>query len=73
MAGLLPAPAAERGRLLMQRDINALIAFIESRHDTPHEWGRDKNDCVGFVLDAVKAQTGERREADWLDVASFSG
>jgi hypothetical protein len=37
--GSSPAPAAHRGRLLMQRDIAALIAFIDSRHATPHAMG----------------------------------
>jgi hypothetical protein len=56
----------------MQRDINALIAFIESRHDTPHEWGRDKNDCVAFALAAAKAQTGKGRgsKVRWSSRAS---
>lgn len=43
----------------MSRDIEALIAFIDSRQNTPHEWGSDKNDCVSFCLGAIEAQTGE--------------
>lgn len=43
------------------RDIAALTAFIDSRQNTPHEWGRDKNDCVAFVLAASKVQTGRGR------------
>lgn len=44
-----------------ERDIEALLAFIESRHYAPHAWGRDANDCAGFALAAVEAQTGEKR------------
>lgn len=46
------------------RDIEALIAFIESRQNVPYEWGRKKNDCVSFVLDAVKAQNGRGRASE---------
>lgn len=42
------------------RDISALIAFIDSRQKVPHKWGRDNNDCVGFCLAAIEAQTGQR-------------
>lgn len=42
----------------MKRDLSALIAFIDSRQDVPHDWGRDKNDCVSFCLGAIEAQTG---------------
>lgn len=51
------------------RDIAALTAFIDSRQNTPHEIGRNRNDCVGFVLEAVKAQTGKGRATDvrWSD------
>lgn len=44
-----------------ERDIEALLAFIESRHFVPHAWGRDANDCAGFALAAAEAQTGEKR------------
>lgn len=44
-----------------RRDVSALIAFIDSRHSTPYEWGRTKNDCVSFVLGAVHALTGHDR------------
>lgn len=56
----------------MERDIKALIAFIDSRQNTPHEWGRDKNDCVSFPLQAVKAQTGKNRATalKWTDEKS---
>lgn len=56
----------------MNRDIAALLSFIESRHATPHEWGRHKNDCVSFVLDAVKAETGHSRASKltWHDEKS---
>jgi hypothetical protein len=42
----------------VKRDAAALIAFIDSRQNTPHHWGRYENDCVAFVLKAVKALTG---------------
>jgi hypothetical protein len=42
----------------MARDILALIAFVDSRQRTPHAIGREANDCVGFCLAAVEAQTG---------------
>lgn len=56
----------------MMRDVLALHAFIDSRASTPHEWGRAKNDCVSFVLDAVKAQTGHSRatKLKWHDEKS---
>lgn len=56
----------------MTRDIKALLAFIDSKQDTPHEWGRDKNDCVSFPLQAVKAQTGKNRATalKWTDEKS---
>jgi hypothetical protein len=40
------------------RDFEALHTFIGERHARPHEWGREANDCVGFVLGAVEAMTG---------------
>jgi hypothetical protein len=51
----------------MKRDIAALLAFIDARQNTPYEWGRDKNDCVGFALGAVEAMTGKRpaRSLKW--------
>lgn len=56
----------------MDRDIKALIAFIDSRQNTPHEWGRKKNDCVSFPLQAVKVQTGKNRATalKWNDEKS---
>lgn len=42
------------------RDLAALHAFIDERHALPHAWGRYANDCVGFVLGAVQAQTGKK-------------
>lgn len=42
----------------MTRDLAALIAFLDSRHAVPHAWGRRANDCAGFALAAVEAQTG---------------
>lgn len=44
----------------MKRDIEALIAFIGSRQNVPHEIGRENNDCVGYVLAAAEAQTGQK-------------
>lgn len=44
--------------MTLARDIEALIAFVDSRHATPHAWGRRANDCVAFALGAVEAQTG---------------
>lgn len=43
---------------MADRDLEALHAFIDERQATPHAWGREANDCVGFVLGAVQAQTG---------------
>jgi hypothetical protein len=56
----------------MTRDVRALLAFINSRQNTPHEWGRDANDCVSFVLGAAKAQTGHDRATSvkWHDEKS---
>jgi hypothetical protein len=38
----------------------------------PHAWGRNANDCVGYSLDAVEAQTGIRvaPELNWTSRAS---
>lgn len=44
----------------MARDVQALIAFVDSRQNVPHEWGSDANDCVSFCLGAIEAQTGKR-------------
>ena len=57
----------------MARDYRALIRFIESRHSTPHSWGRrNGNDCAGFALAAVEEQTGTEVAADldWTDESS---
>lgn len=56
----------------MQRNVKALIEFVDSRQNRPHEWGRKKNDCVSFVLGAVKAQTGHDRATafKWTDEKS---
>ena len=40
------------------RDHEALHAFIDARQAQPYAWGREANDCVGYVLGAVEAQTG---------------
>lgn len=45
----------------MERDVEALLAFIDRRQLQPHAWGRSENDCVGYALDASEAQTGKRR------------
>jgi hypothetical protein len=42
------------------RDVAALVAFIDSRQRRPHAWGRFANDCLGYALGAVEAQTGIR-------------
>jgi hypothetical protein len=56
----------------LTRDIPALIAFVESRHAIPHAWGRENNDCAGYALAAVEAETGVRvaRALKWRDRAS---
>jgi hypothetical protein len=43
---------------MIARDVDALIAFLDSRHRRRHRYGRRANDCVGFALAAVEAQTG---------------
>jgi hypothetical protein len=43
----------------MKRDVAALIAFIDSRRDSPHKWGSRSNDCASFANGAVKAATGK--------------
>lgn len=57
---------------MIPRDIEALIAFVDSRQDVPHKWGRAANDCVGYALDAIEAQTGVRiaPELNWTSQAS---
>lgn len=40
------------------RDLEGLHAFIDGRQMVPYAWGREANDCVGYVLEAVAAQTG---------------
>ncbi|MEM6907361.1 MAG: hypothetical protein AAF494_01675 [Pseudomonadota bacterium] len=45
------------------RDIPALLEYIASRRDEPHNWQRP-NDCVSFSLLCVKAQTGRDLLAD---------
>lgn len=56
----------------LQRDVVALIAFIESRHAIPHAIGRAENDCVGYCLAAVEAQTGRKVAAklNWSSPAA---
>ncbi|HVM38287.1 MAG TPA: hypothetical protein VM265_07870 [Sphingomicrobium sp.] len=41
-----------------ERDIAALLEILEQRLATPHRIGRRQNDCIAFMLAAVKAQTG---------------
>ena len=43
---------------MADRDLAALHAFIDSRQAMPYAWGREANDCVGFVVGAIEAQTG---------------
>ncbi len=54
------------------RDVAALIAFIDSRQNVPHDWGRKANDCMSFVAGAVKAQTGKdpARGLQWTNEKS---
>jgi hypothetical protein len=54
MAG---GPIQSKGAPLA-RDILALIAFIDSRQKVAHAIGREANDCIGYSLGAVEAQTG---------------
>lgn len=56
----------------MKRDINALIRLLAERSNAPHEYGRDKNDCLSLVAAAVKAQTGKdpARGLKWKSHAS---
>lgn len=56
----------------MLRDLEALHLFIDARQAEPHAFGRSANDCVGFVLGAVQAQTGEEiaPELVWKDRTS---
>jgi hypothetical protein len=58
-----------RGVSARARDYAALVAFIDSRQNVPHAWGRRANDCAGYALDAVAAQVGFDRAADldWSD------
>jgi hypothetical protein len=49
---------------LAVRDFAALVAFIDSRQNMPHAWGRRANDCASYALDAVAAQAGFDRAAD---------
>lgn len=42
----------------MDRDIEALLRFLEQRSAMPFKWGRRRNDCVSFAAAAVRAQTG---------------
>lgn len=42
----------------IERDIEALLRFIEARAIMPHAWGRRGNDCVSFVVSAVQVETG---------------
>jgi len=55
-----------------RRDLVALHRFIDERQNRPHEWGREANDCVGFVLGAVEAMTGVKvaPKTQWTDRAS---
>lgn len=56
----------------MKRNLAALIAFIDSRRLMPYRWGRKHNDCVSFVLQAAKVQTGHDRatRVRWHDEKS---
>lgn len=56
----------------VERDLDALLEFIDSRQNVPHEWGRTKNDCVSYAFAAAKAQTGHDRATSvkWSDEKS---
>ena len=43
---------------MFDRDLKALFRFIGEREAMPHAWGRRANDCGGYALGAVEAQTG---------------
>ncbi|WP_230630707.1 DUF6950 family protein [Sphingomonas sp. Leaf37] len=43
----------------MARDIDAFAGFIAGRSAMPFAWGRKANDCVGFILAGIMAQTGQ--------------
>jgi hypothetical protein len=40
------------------RDVEALIAFLDSRLTMPYAWGSEANDCISFGDGAIVAQTG---------------
>lgn len=42
----------------MARDVEALAGFLAGRGRLPFAWGREENDCVGFVLAGILAMTG---------------
>jgi hypothetical protein len=56
----------------VDRNVKALLAFINERQNRPHEWGRNANDCASYVLLAAKAQTGHDRATSikWTDEKS---
>ena len=47
-----------------ERNIEALLRFVDSRQRGGHAWGRRANDWCSFVIDAIEAQTGRNPAAD---------
>jgi hypothetical protein len=43
----------------MARDVEAFGEFLADRSRMPFAWGRSANDCVGFILAGIAAQTGK--------------
>lgn len=41
----------------MARDLHAFAGFLAERGPMPFTWGRSANDCVGFILAGILAQT----------------
>lgn len=44
----------------MSRDYEALGAFIMTRQGVPFDFGRGRNDCVGFAIGAICAMSGRK-------------
>jgi hypothetical protein len=48
-----------------------LFDFFERKRNQPFEWG--KNDCAGFVIDAIETLTGETVASELRGYRSASG